>query len=90
VAIDLPDVGNGLGKSAVEINSGNVRSVNVASRRRDALVLNLRQPTSYRTELQGKSLLICSTRRQRRARRAVRHGSRCISRQPERRAAAAA
>ena len=59
VAIDLPNVGNGIGKSAVEINSGNVRSVNVASSGdRTRLVLSLRQPTSYRTELQGKSLLI--------------------------------
>jgi type IV pilus assembly protein PilQ len=59
VAIDLPNVGNGLGKSAVEINSGNVRSVNVASSGdRTRLVLSLRQPASYRTEVQGKTLLI--------------------------------
>ncbi|MBP7914406.1 MAG: type IV pilus secretin PilQ [Vitreoscilla sp.] len=59
VAIDLPNVGNGLGKSAVEINSGNVRAVNVASSGdRTRLVLSLRQPASYRTELQGKTLLI--------------------------------
>jgi type IV pilus assembly protein PilQ len=59
VAIDLPNVGNGMGKSAVEINSGNVRTVNVASAGdRTRLVLSLRQPASYRTELQGKTLLI--------------------------------
>src|SRR5436190_20104387 len=31
VAIDLPNVGNGVGKSAVDINSANVRSVNIAN-----------------------------------------------------------
>ena len=59
VAIDLPNVGNGMGKSAVEINSTNVRSVNIASSgERTRMVLNLKQPTNYRTELQGKALLI--------------------------------
>jgi type IV pilus assembly protein PilQ len=59
VAIDLPNVGNGVGRSAVDINSANVRSVNIAnSGDRTRLVLSLKQPTNYRTELQGKSLLI--------------------------------
>jgi type IV pilus assembly protein PilQ len=59
VAIDLPNVSNGLGKAAVEINSANVRSVNIASTGdRSRLVLSLKQPTNYRTELQGKTLLI--------------------------------
>ena len=59
VAIDLPNVGNGMGRSAVEINSANVRSVNIASAgERTRMVLNLKQPANYRTELQGKVLLI--------------------------------
>jgi type IV pilus assembly protein PilQ len=59
VAIDLPNVSNGLGKAAVELNSANVRSVNIASTGdRSRLVLSLKQPTNYRTELQGKTLLI--------------------------------
>ncbi|MEK8032096.1 type IV pilus secretin PilQ [Ideonella sp. DXS29W] len=59
VAIDLPNVANGVGKSAVEINSANVRSVNIAnSGDRTRLVLSLKQPSNYRTEVQGKSLLI--------------------------------
>jgi type IV pilus assembly protein PilQ len=59
VAIDLPNVGNGVGKSAVEINSANVRGVNIANAGdRTRLVLNLKQPANYRTELQGKALLI--------------------------------
>jgi len=30
VAIDLPGIGNGLGRSTVDINQGNLRSVNLA------------------------------------------------------------
>ncbi|MCU0921770.1 MAG: type IV pilus secretin PilQ [Burkholderiaceae bacterium] len=59
VAIDLPGVGNGLGKNSVELNQGNLRSANVAqSGERTRLVLNLRQAASYRVELQGKSMIV--------------------------------
>lgn len=59
VAIDLPSVGNGLGKSSVEVNQGNVRSVNLAQTGdRTRVVLNLRQPANYTARLDGKSLLL--------------------------------
>lgn len=59
IAIDLPGVSNALGKSSVELNQGNVRTVSVASAGdRTRLVLNLRQPASYRTEVQGNTLLV--------------------------------
>ena len=59
VAIDLPGVTNSSGKSSVELNQGNVRSVSVASSGdRTRLVLNLKVPSSYRAEIQGKTLLI--------------------------------
>ena len=59
VAIDLPGVVNGLGRSSVELNQGNVRSINVASAgERTRLVLNLRQASGYRTEIQGKMLVV--------------------------------
>ncbi len=59
VAIDLPGVTNALGKSVVEVNQGNLRSINVAqSGDRTRLVLNLRQAANYRASLEGKSLLI--------------------------------
>ncbi len=59
VALDLPAVGNALGKSLVDINQGNLRSVAIAqSGDRTRLVLNLRQASSYRAELQGKVLLV--------------------------------
>jgi len=59
VAIDLPGVTNALGKSSVDINQGNLRSINVAqSGERSRLVLNLKQPANYQVQLEGKILLV--------------------------------
>lgn len=59
VAIDLPGVSNGLGRNAVEINQGNLRSVNLAQANdRTRVVLNLKQAASFRAQLQGKALLV--------------------------------
>ena len=59
VAIDLPSVTNSVGKSVIDINQGNLRSVAIAQAgERTRLVLNLRQPANYRTELQGKVLVV--------------------------------
>lgn len=59
VAIDLPGVSNGLGRNVVDVNQGNLRTVNVAQAgERTRLVLNLRQPSTYRASLQGKILLL--------------------------------
>jgi type IV pilus assembly protein PilQ len=59
IAIDLPGVGNAMGKSSVDINQGNLRSVNVAQAgERTRLVLNLKKAANYRAELQGKVLLV--------------------------------
>ena len=59
VALDLPGVSNALGRSTVEINQGNLRSVNVAqSGDRTRLVLNLKQPANYQAQLQGKVLMV--------------------------------
>ncbi len=59
VAIDLPGIGNGLGRSTVDINQGNLRSVNVAQAGdRTRLVFNLKQAANYKAELQGKVLVV--------------------------------
>jgi len=59
IAIDLPGVGNATGKPVVEVNQGNLRSINIAqSEERTRLVLNLRQSATYRAELQGKTLVL--------------------------------
>jgi type IV pilus assembly protein PilQ len=59
IAIDLPGVANALGRSTVEINQGNLRSVNVAqSGERTRLVLNLKNPTNYRAQVDGRVLTL--------------------------------
>jgi type IV pilus assembly protein PilQ len=59
IAIDLPGVSNGLGKPRVEMNQGNLRSVSVAqSGDRTRLVLNLKNPATYRAEINGNMLLV--------------------------------
>ncbi|MBI2769548.1 MAG: type IV pilus secretin PilQ [Burkholderiales bacterium] len=59
IALDVPNASNGLGKSTVEINQGNVKSVNVVQAgERTRLVLNLKTATAYSAQLQGKSLLV--------------------------------
>lgn len=59
IAIDLPGVSNALGRNSVEINQGNLRSVNVAQAgERTRLVLNLKQATNYTAQLQGKALVL--------------------------------
>lgn len=59
IAIDLPGVANGLGKSSVEMNQGNLRSVSIAQgSERTRLVLNLKKAANYRAEIKGKTLLV--------------------------------
>jgi type IV pilus assembly protein PilQ len=59
IALDLPGAVNGTGRSTVEVNQGNLKSVNVVQAgERSRLVLNLKQPTSYKAEIQGRSLVI--------------------------------
>ncbi len=59
IALDVPGASNGLGRNTVEVNQGNLRSVNVVQAGdRTRLVLNLKAATSYKTELQGNSLLV--------------------------------
>ena len=59
IALDLPGVTNGLGKSSVDVNQGNLRSVSVAqSGERTRLVLNLKQPAGYRAQIDGKVLIV--------------------------------
>ena len=59
IAIDLPGVGSALGRPSIELNQGNLRSVNVAQAgERTRLVLNLKQASTYRAQLDGKALLI--------------------------------
>ena len=59
VALDLPGVRNATGQNTQEINQGNLRSLALAQGGdRTRLVLNLKQATRYRAEIDGKTLVI--------------------------------
>jgi type IV pilus assembly protein PilQ len=59
IALDFPDVVSGMGRSNVEVNQGNIKSISVVQAgNRTRVVLNLKQSTAYKTQLQGKSLLV--------------------------------
>lgn len=59
IALDFPKVTNGTGRSLIDINQGNVKSANIVhAGERARVVLNLKQPTSYRAELQGKTVMV--------------------------------
>ena len=59
IALDFPGVGNAMGRTAVDLNLGNLRSANVIEAgERTRVVLNLKAATAYKAEIQGKSLLI--------------------------------
>lgn len=59
IALDFPGIANAMGRSNVDVNQGNLKSVNVVqSGDRTRVVLNLKQITPYKAQLQGKSLMI--------------------------------
>ena len=59
IALDFPGVANAMGRSTIDINQGNLKSVSVVQAGdRTRVVLNLKQATNYKAQLQGKSLLV--------------------------------
>ena len=59
IALDFPGISNAMGRSTVEINQGNLKSVSVVQAGdRTRVVLNLKQATPYKAQIQGKSLLV--------------------------------
>jgi type IV pilus assembly protein PilQ len=59
IALDFPGVTNTMGRSTIEINQGNLKSVSVVQAgERTRVVLNLKQPAAYKAEIQGKSLIV--------------------------------
>jgi type IV pilus assembly protein PilQ len=59
IALDFPSTTNASGRTAFEVNQGNLKSVNVVQAGdRSRVVLNLKSASSYQAEIQGKSLLI--------------------------------
>ena len=59
IALDFPGVTNAMGRSTVDVNQGNLKSVTVVQAgERTRVVLNLKLPTAYKAEIQGKSILV--------------------------------
>nr|WP_319563892.1 type IV pilus secretin PilQ [uncultured Rhodoferax sp.] len=59
IALDFPDVVSAMGRSNIEVNQGNLKSVSVVQAgNRTRVVLNLKQSTAYKTQIQGKSILV--------------------------------
>ena len=59
IALDFPGASNATGRNVFEVNTGNLKSVNlVQAGERSRLVLNLKQATSYQADIQGNSLLV--------------------------------
>lgn len=59
IALDFPGVVNGIGRSALDIGQGNIRSANVVQAGdRTRVVINLKQPSTYQAKLDGKTLLL--------------------------------
>lgn len=58
IVLDLPGVGVS-SRSPQEVNQGNIRSITqVQGQGRARLVINLKNPTAYRAEMQGRTLVI--------------------------------
>ena len=59
IALDFPGVTNAMGRSTIDVNEGNLKSISVVQAgERTRVVLNLKTPTTYKVEIQGKSLLV--------------------------------
>ncbi len=59
IALDFAGVGNATGRTAVELNQGNIKSANVVEAGdRTRVVLNLGQASQYQAQISGNSLLV--------------------------------
>jgi type IV pilus assembly protein PilQ len=59
IALDFPGVANNVGRGAIEINQGNLRSANVVQAGdRTRVVINLKQAASYQARTEGNFLIV--------------------------------
>ena len=59
IALDFSGVTNGVGRSLVDINQGNLRSANVVQAGdRTRVVINLKQSAGYQAKVEGNTLLV--------------------------------
>ncbi|MFZ6773181.1 type IV pilus secretin PilQ [Undibacterium sp. SXout7W] len=59
VALDFADTANGTGKASIDVNIGDLRTVNVIEATgRSRLVFNLNKPLNYATVIEGNALIV--------------------------------
>jgi type IV pilus assembly protein PilQ len=59
IAIDLPSTASGMGRNAIDVNQGDLRSVNlVQAQGRTRIVLNLRKPLTYAVSVSGRNVQV--------------------------------
>lgn len=59
IALDFAGVGNATGKTAQDINLGDVRNINVVQAgERSRLVFNLKRPLNYATAIEGNTVVV--------------------------------
>jgi len=62
IALDFPETGNGLGRSAQEVGDSALRSVNVVQAgNRTRVVFNLNKPQTFETQIDGTTVLVTLT-----------------------------
>ena len=62
IALDFPETGNGLGRTAQEVGDAALRSVNVVQAgNRTRVVFNLNKPQTFETQIDGKTVLVTLT-----------------------------
>jgi type IV pilus assembly protein PilQ len=62
IALDFPDTGNALGRTAQEVGDPALRSLNVVQAgNRTRVVFNLNKPQSFETQLEGNTVLVTLT-----------------------------
>ena len=86
IALDLPGATNAMGQSLVELQQGNLDTVNVVEGTgRTRVVLNLKAPTTYRTQVDGNGILVFLVQSNVRRRRLRRCNRPCVSIWPAKR-----
>ena len=59
IALDFPETGNGLGRSAQEVGDTALRSVNVVQAgNRTRVVFNLNKPQTFETQIEGNAVVV--------------------------------
>ena len=62
IALDFPETGNGLGRSAQEVGDPALRSVNVVQAgNRTRVVFNLNKPQTFETQIEGNTVVVTLT-----------------------------